>query len=263
MGEFKTLLGAITWDHPESIVRLLDLMHFHFGSGDYKFTSSNKLFKWGEEFESINLSLDEKLKILNTFFFEKENFKISLEKKPSLFLEDFFKTKAGHPQLMSLVYQFLLRKLAVHSQPWCEARPYLLRISDDSKTLVIDLCHGGKRATGEALTPSPRPQQRTDVVSQFYYLLSDLADTHLFTHEYEKTLFLYDCVLSIKPDEIFWYARRGLLKKNLGHFSEALIDLNRYADFANPSEVSPTVLNALVELKGLKYISDDMLSVQH
>lgn len=263
MGDFNTQLGAISWDRPESIIQLLDLMHFHFGSENYKFTSSNKLFKWGEEFESINLSLDEKLKILNTFFFEKESFKVCSDSSTTLFLEDFFKTKSGHPQLVSLVYQFLLRKLHIHSQPWCESRPYLIRVSDESKTLVLDLCQKGQRASGQALTPSPAPQQRTDVVSQFYYLLSDLADAHLFTNKYEKTLFLYDCVLSIKPEEIFWYARRGLLKKNLGQFSEALIDLSRYADFANPKEVSPTVLNALVELKGLKYISSEMLSVHH
>lgn len=263
MGDFNTQLRAITWDRPESVVQLLDLMHFHFGNEDYRFTSSNKLMKWGEEFASVNLSLDEKLKTLNSFFFEKENFHISPDSNSTLFLEDMFKTKTGHPQLLSIVYQYLLRKLNIHAQPWCETRPYLIRISDENKTLVIDLCQKGQRATGQALTPSPAPQQKTDIVTQFYYLLADLADTHLYTKDYEKTLFLYDCVLSIKPEEIFWYARRGLLKKNLGHFSEALIDLSRYADFANPKDMSPTVVNALVELKGLKFISQEILSVQH
>lgn len=263
MGEFNTLLRAVSWDKPESIIQLLDLMHFHFGNDDYKFTSSNRLLKWGDEFASINLSLDEKLKTLNAFFFEKEKFTLTTETPSTLFLEDFFQTKSGHPQLVSIVYQYLLNKLNIRSQVWCESRPHLIRISDESKTLVIDLCQRGQRATGQALTPSPAPQQRTDIVTQFYYLLSDLADTHLFTNEYEKTLFLYDCVLSIKPEEVFWYARRGLLKKNLGQFSDALMDLSRYVDFVNPKDVSPTVLNALVELKGLKFISQEILSVQH
>lgn len=263
MRDFRTQLKAVSWDKPESIIQLLDLMHFHFGNEDYKFVSSNKIFKWGEEFESVSLSMDEKLKILNTFFFEKEGFHVAFDAAGTIFLEDLFKTKQGHPQLVSLVYQFLLHKLNIMASPWCEQRPHLVRISDENKTLVIDLCSNGQRAKGEALSPPPHPQGRLDVMTQFYYLLSDLADNHFFTNEYEKTLLLYDCVLSLKPEEIFWYARRGLLRKNLGYFSDALIDLNKYVDFANPKEISQTVLNALVELKGLKYINSDMLSVQH
>jgi tetratricopeptide (TPR) repeat protein len=54
------------------------------------------------------------------------------------------------------------------------------------------------------------------------------------------------------PKDVKWYARRGLLLKRLGQYSEALSDLKRFISFHTYEEVPESVKQALIELEGLK-----------
>lgn len=58
-------------------------------------------------------------------------------------------------------------------------------------------------------------------------------------------------MISFDPREIKWFARRGLLLKRLGHFSEALSDLKRFISFCSYEEAPEAVKTALIELEGL------------
>lgn len=245
-------IKAMSFDRPESIVNSLDLLHFHFHGEDYNFTSSNKILMLGEQLSSIKGDLDSKLKLINSVLFEKEQFYVSTNEDSALFLSHLFLNKTCHPTLMSFVYQFLLKKLNVKFKVWSCKNPHLIQVYEDDRTYVINLLEKGDKAKGKDLT-DPCDENFFSPSEQIYNLLTLIADKILLKNNFEKTLLVYDCILYLFPEKVAWYARRGLLKKNLGHFSEALKDLEKYGNYVSEKDFSNSVTQALIELKGLKY----------
>jgi hypothetical protein len=247
-----TQLKTMSFDRPESVVNSLDLLHFHFHNEDYNFASSNKILMLGEQLSSIKSDLDSKLKLINSVLFEKEKFYVSTSDESALFLSHLFTNKTCHPTLMSFVYQFLLKKLNVKFKVWSSKNPHLIQVYEDDRTYVINLLDNGEKAKGKDLT-EPCEDVSISPFDQIYNLLTLIADKVLLKNNYEKTLKIYDCILYLFPEKVSWYARRGLLKKNLGLFSEALKDLEKYGNYVAEKDFSNSVTQALIELKGLKH----------
>lgn len=259
MKDLISQLKAMSFEKPESIIHGLDLLHFHFSGDDYSFSTSNKILMLGEQLTKVTLSMDEKIKILNSIFFEKENLFISDDEESPVFLKHLFDKNLGDSVLVSMVYQFLLNKLNINFKIWSAKQAHLIKISDSDKTYVINLKNKGLRANGKDLSEPPDEVFPTPQL-QIYYLLSKIADQLLIQSNFKNTLKVYNCILEMFPEKVLWYARRGLLQKSLGQYQEALKDLEKYSNYVSEKDFSSTIVQALIELKGLKYVSGNQHS---
>lgn len=262
MKELITQLKAISFEKPESIVYGLDLIQFHFNHEDYSFSASNKVLMLGEQLQNVNMSMDEKIKLLNSLIFEKEGLYISFEEDAPIFLKHLFDKNIGDINLVSLIYQYLLKKLNVRFQMWSSQKPHLIKVYDTEKTYVLNLNDKGLKAKGKDLSDPPE-EQINPIQTLIYNVLTKVADLLLIKNDLKKSMEIYDCILSLFPEKVFWYARRGLLNKNLGFYQEALKDLERYSNFVAEKDFSSSIIQALVELKGLKYISANLQNQTH
>lgn len=262
MKELISQLKAICFDKPESIIHGLDLLHFHFNGEDYSFSTSNKIIMLGDQFNTIEMSMDEKIKILNGVFFDKEHLFISGDEDAPLYLRHLFDKHNGCPVLVSMVYQYLLKKLKINFKVWSSHQTHLIKVYDQEKTYVINLKDNGQKAKGKDLSDPP-DEITASLQLQFYRLLSKIADQLLIKGKFQKTLEVYNCILEMFPEKVFWYARRGILNKNLGQFQDALKDLEKYSNYVSEKDFSSSVIQALVELKGLKYVANNSKALSH
>ncbi len=262
MKDLITQLKAMSLEKPESIVYGLDLLQFHFNNEDYNFSSSNKLLMIGEQLQNINMSMDEKIKVLNSVFFEKEGLYISLDDDAPVFLKYLFDKNLGDINLVSIVYQYLLKKLNIKFQIWSSTQSHLIKVFDHDKTYVLNLNDKGKRAKGKDLSELPE-ESTAHLQSLIYNILTRIADHLLIKNDLKKSIEIYNCILILYPEKVFWYARRGLLNKNLGFFQEALKDLEKYSNYVAEKDFSTSIIQALIELKGLKYVSLDLQTQTH
>lgn len=252
-------LKAMSFEKPESIIHGLDLLHFHFNSDDYSFSTSNKIVMLGDQLTNIVMSMDEKIKILNSIFFDKEHLFISEDEDSAVFLKHLFDKQLGDTTLVSLVYQYLLQKMGVSFKIWSAKYSHLIKVSDKDKTYVINLKNKGLRANGKDLADPPDEILPTPQL-QIYFLLSKMADQLLIKSNFKNTMKAYNCILEMFPEKVLWYARRGLLQKSLGQYQEALRDLEKYSNYVSEKDFSSTIVQALVELKGLKYVGTNQHS---
>lgn len=262
MKDLITQLRAMRFERPESIIHGLDLLNFHFNNEDYSFSPSNKLIHLGEQFDSVKLSMSEKIKIVNSIFFEKEQLFIGSDEFSSLYLKHLFGHYKGDADLLSMIYQFMLAKMKVKFKIWSVDQPHLIKVCDESSSFVVNLMEKGQKAKGRDLS-SPADNSLILPVDQLYNLLSKIADQLLMKSNYTKTLEAYDCILEIFPEKVVWYGRRGLLKKNLGLLPAALIDLEKYTTYVSKSSLSVNILETLVELRGLNHLPDATKALPH
>lgn len=262
MKDLITQLKAISFEKPETIVHGLDLIQFQFSPQDYNFSTSNKLLMIGEQLQKISMPMDEKIKLLNSIFFEKEGLFISLDPDAPIFLKHLFDKNRGDLHLVSLIYQYLLKKLNVRFQMWSCQHCHLIKVYDHEKTYVINLNEKGQKAKGKDLT-EPHEENPTPAQNLIYNILTKVADHLLVKNDFKKSMEIYNCILSLYPEKVFWYARRGLLNKNLGFYQDALNDLEKYSNYVSEKDFSSSIVQAFVELKGLKYISSNMNLIKH
>ncbi len=262
MKDLISQLKAMCFEKPESIIHGLDLLHFYFHGEDYSFSASNKVIMLGEQFKSMDMTMDEKIKLLNSVFFEKEQLCTSLDDDAPIYLKHLFDKHFGDSNLVSLVYQYLLKKLNINFKIWSAQQPYLIKVFDSEKTYVINLKDNGNRAKGKDLAEPP-DESSSALIIQTYFILTKIADQHLMKSNYQKTLKVYNLILEIFPEKVLWLARRGLLNKNLGFFQEALKDLEKYSIYVAEKDFSNSVVQALIELKGLKYANVDRQALTH
>jgi tetratricopeptide (TPR) repeat protein len=255
MKDLISQLKAVSFDKPESIIHSLDLLHFHFSNADYSFSTSNKVIMLGDHMSEVNMSMDEKIKTLNSIFFDKEKLFVGQDDEAPIYLKHFFDKHIGNITLVSIVYQYLLKKMNVNFKIWSTQQAHLIKVYDKDKTYVINLNEKGLKAKGKDLSEPP-DEISTSVQFQFYTLLSKIADQLLMQSNFKKTLEVYNCILELFPEKVFWYARRGLLQKSLGQFQEALKDLDKYSNYVSEKDFSSSVVQALIELKGLKYVAN-------
>ena len=259
-------LRKVSLKYSESIVSCLDLLHFYFDNNNYSFSSSNKIRLWGQQLSAPNLKGNEKkVEALNAIFFESNSVQVDREEGAPLFIKHFIDQNYGNSYLVSLVYQYLLFKMGVQFSVWSEKHPHLIKIMDKKTSYVINLENFGQKAVSKDLGPSEFLSSEDSIRVQFYYLLSSIANSLLSSGDFGKALLSYDCIIEVYPEKFYWLARRGLLKKNRGQFTEALSDLSKYVDFVDDKKVSHLILDALVELEGLKLTKNHsrLFSTQH
>jgi regulator of sirC expression with transglutaminase-like and TPR domain len=88
-----------------------------------------------------------------------------------------------------------------------------------------------------------------DLIKHYF---EELCANYIKEEKYSSLEKAQSYMISFDPKEMKWYARRGLLLKRLGKFTEALSDLKRFLSFCSYEEAPEAVKTALIELEGLK-----------
>lgn len=89
----------------------------------------------------------------------------------------------------------------------------------------------------------------TELIKHYF---EEVCADYITNKNYDSLLKAQTYMIAFDPKEIKWFARRGLLNKRLGNFSDAVSDLKRFISFCNYEDAPIAVKNALIELEGLK-----------
>lgn len=93
----------------------------------------------------------------------------------------------------------------------------------------------------------------SDLVKKYF---EALCDSYIKEEKLDSLKRAQSYMIAFDPKDVKWLARRGLLLKRLGNFSEALSDLKRYLSFQNFEEAPEAIKSALVELEGLRALEN-------
>lgn len=92
-----------------------------------------------------------------------------------------------------------------------------------------------------------------DLVKHYF---EEVCAGYIKNKNYESLEKAQTYMISFDPREVKWYARRGLLLKRRGKYSEALTDLKRFLSFCTYEDAPQAVKTAIIELEGLKAIDN-------
>lgn len=87
-------------------------------------------------------------------------------------------------------------------------------------------------------------------LTQLYF--EELCALYIKKHEHASLISAHSFMIEFDPKEVKWFARRGLLQKQLGNYNDALLDLKRFTSFSNINDAPEAIKSALIELEGLK-----------
>jgi len=91
--------------------------------------------------------------------------------------------------------------------------------------------------------------QLPDLIKHYF---EEICSSFITKQKFKSLRRAQSYMIQFDPKDIKWYARRGLLLKRLGMFTEALSDLKRFISFHSYEDAPQPVKNALIELEGLK-----------
>ncbi len=92
-----------------------------------------------------------------------------------------------------------------------------------------------------------------DLIKHYF---EEICSGYIQNENYDSLEKAQTYMIAFDPREIKWYARRGLLLKRRGKYSEALADLKRFLSFCEYEDAPQAVKTALIELEGLKAIDN-------
>jgi len=91
--------------------------------------------------------------------------------------------------------------------------------------------------------------QLPDLIKHYF---EEICSSFITKQKYKSLRRAQSYMINFDPKDVKWYARRGLLLKRMGMFTEALSDLKRFISFHSYDDTPQSVKQALIELEGLK-----------
>jgi len=91
--------------------------------------------------------------------------------------------------------------------------------------------------------------QLPDLIKHYF---EEICSSFITNQKFKSLRRAQSYMIDFDPKDMKWYARRGLLLKRLGLYSEALLDLKRFISFHSFEDAPEPVKQALIELEGLK-----------
>ena len=209
-------------------------------------------------------SLENKLRILNDFFFYQKNFlavsATDTEDPPyqSLFLEKALLQKAGSSITITLIYNHLAQHIGlplyfIDLDPKC-----FLKFVGDEQTIFIDLSRGGKFLSAEDLLENIRKRLKNEKLSvskvcesltpsQFLVNYLNSIKRHLLrSASLNELLIVQNSLLDLLPQNLSLLGERALLHYKLNLWKNSVSDLKRYFSF-QPRERAPQELVRIYE----------------
>jgi len=94
--------------------------------------------------------------------------------------------------------------------------------------------------------------QQLDFTELIKHYFEEVCSTYIKEKKFNSLKRAQTYMIESDPKDVKWYARRGLLLKRLGQYSDALSDLKRFISFHTYEDIPESVKHALIELEGLK-----------
>ncbi len=211
---------------------------------------------------------ENKLKILNEFFFSVKNFSSLASQEydeilyQSLLLEKALLQRTGSPLIITLIYNHLAQHIGlplyfIDLEPKC-----FLKYIGETSTIYIDLSRGGKFLTAEELLENMRRRLKDDKISisqicetltPLQFLVSYLASlkTYLTRHsKLEQLLIIQNSLLDLLPQNLHLLGERALIFYKLNLHKNAILDLKRYFSFQHRERAPQELVRLYDELIG-------------
>lgn len=173
------------------------------------------------------------------------------------YLNEVMDRRRGIPISLSLLYMEVARRVNVSLLPVSMPGHFLLKLHSNSDDIFLDPFHGGRLTDAdEARDLFHRLHQgrmqfsesmlgagtKRQVVTR---LLNNLKTAYVECDDYERALRIVELLTLVTPWDLDEIRDRGLLRFRLGHFDEALPDLQAYAEYGPPGPEIETVRDAL------------------
>lgn len=211
---------------------------------------------------------ENKLKILNEFFFSVKNFSSLASHEydeipyQSLLLEKALLQRTGSPLIITLIYNHLAQHIGlplyfIDLEPKC-----FLKYIGETSTIYIDLSRGGKFLTAEELLENMRRRlkdhkisisQICETLTPLQFLVSYLASlkTYLTRHsKLEQLLIIQNSLLDLLPQNLHLLGERALIFYKLNLHKNAILDLKRYFSFQHRERAPQELVRLYDELIG-------------
>jgi regulator of sirC expression with transglutaminase-like and TPR domain len=237
------------------LARLIEIHHALGEPGDAHALLRSVNFM-GYELQTLLRGVDTEsaLPILNRFFFEQKNFRLSATGGFSL--GELVERREGAAVLLALIYAHLASSCGVKLQLVHWPMHTVLRCETAAgKYSYIDLECGGALLTPEEILARVckhkkelLPLSAQESVLQYLSYLS----LHLRAgDEGERLHKVLGLILAIEPENTRYLAERAILRRDLGLVKEALQDMKRYFSFTNAEASAPEMIAVYHELKAM------------
>jgi regulator of sirC expression with transglutaminase-like and TPR domain len=190
-----------------------------------------------------NKTDEEVFQILNNFFFQIKNFKISTS--PFL-LDSVLNERNGCGIAVALLYLHLARTLDldVHLVHW--PLHTILKWENQGSAQFLDLSQGGRFLSADEILEIVnihKEQVRTLSMSEsLVQYLTYISMNYRQSQELEQLHKVLNLILKIEPENTRHLSERALLRRDLGLHKEALCDLKRFFSFIDKNSASPQLV---------------------
>lgn len=202
------------------------------------------------EAQSKNQSDEDKLAILNHFFFNNKKFRNCSE---SLFIRSTVENRKGHQILLSILYARLGQSIGLNLKLLHIPNHHILSWSTTGHTNYIDLSKNGQRLTeDEWLALLSKHSMEIRMLNSSEILVQYLSYLSMYFRQTDDLSSLHRCLnvlMELEPENIRTLTERALVRKKLGLMKESLQDFKRYFSFTNDSEAPIDLVLAFKELK--------------
>ncbi|OFZ19565.1 MAG: hypothetical protein A2Z20_08365 [Bdellovibrionales bacterium RBG_16_40_8] len=234
----------VSWQSPLEALITIDTHLTGENSHDALLRSIN--FMVYELVSQSNGSSDhETLDILNRFYFNTKNFKISSH---PVLIKNILQNRSGCGIALALLYMHLAKCLDLDFQLIHWPLHAILKWECESKSQFVDLEQNGKLLSEEELLQMVnRHKEQVQTLNLKEAITQYLTNISLHYRQVEDFITLHKTLcltLQLEPENTRCLAERALLRKELGMVKESICDFKRYFSFTDKNSASPEIIAA-------------------
>ncbi len=184
---------------------------------------------------------------LNGYLFEDLGFRGNSEEyfdPRNSYLNEVLDRRRGIPVTLSIIYMEVARKVGFSVEGVGFPGHFIVRHVEGHRQILIDPFHGGqillpddcrrrlRRSYGADVNLETRFFDRVSKRQILARILINLKNIHMNRGDHGRALAAIERLLALTPGEPHHIRDRGLVHVRLGHFTPALVDLERYLRLA-------------------------------
>jgi regulator of sirC expression with transglutaminase-like and TPR domain len=264
-------LDLLNQEEPRSLLPLLIGVHSLLRGHEFQDWCARTLNFMAFELAALcdGKSEQEKLEVLNHFFFETKDFQIcSMNRKQlkeqHMLLRDVLAERSGASLVISLIYVHLATQLDLPLALVNISNLNVLKWMRGSRSSYLDLTQNGRVLDEEGLLQlisqdpgveiSSTAEAKLEVLSYKKILLMYLQDLLVVLEKAdEKDLShaVLSMLLKLDPNNLKFIGDRALLRKDMGFHKEAMNDIKRYLSFTDIGSAPVEIQYAFREITAL------------
>ena len=258
-------LSSVSVEAPSSLIHFVSRINSLLG--DHSSQPLKKIYFMTYELKAkcTDLGEEERLHILNDYFFNQQGFKIIPTSSPELWNMSYVvKSKKGSPQIIAFIY--------IHLTASIDLPIYITQLQDfnvvkwvqGNQAKYIDLTDEGKLLSGKTILDilnenesikNPKDDALLNTQMEIVptkdlllYYAQSLCNIYKSEGKEQEYKTMLDVCLILAPCDLNFLSQRALLLKQIGSHQKALMDLKKYFSFTPMSDSSEELKVAFYEL---------------